>query len=153
MNSATTADTAATADSATSAANADTLDGKDASELQTSSGYAQRTADLVLTAPFTDVVTTSVATTGTRIVATGSLELNGDGGGDDNALCRLVIAGTLSPNYEHVVPDTAADKGIVAITFAETVSPGTHPVELECSLTGGVVTVDVAGLSVVAVSE
>ena len=49
-----------------------------------------------------------------------------------------------------MLPDTGADRGIVALAFAETVSPGDHEVKLTCSLTGGAAT---AGLSAVAVGE
>ncbi len=84
-----------------SVANADKLDGKDASQLQTTSAYAERTSgDFPLTASFQEVVTTSVTTTGTRIVATASLELDANGAGGDTAHCRLRIAGVESSTYD-----------------------------------------------------
>jgi hypothetical protein len=132
---------------AQNAGNADTLDGKHASQLQTSSAYAERTVDLPLAATFQDVVTTSVTTTGTRIVANASLEL--DSGVSSTVHCRLQIAGAQSFTYdEQALPTEAA----MALTFARTVPAGTHAVGLECSETG-VVIADDASLSVVAVGE
>ena len=133
--------------SVASATNADKLDGKDASQLQTTSAYAERTVDLPLTGAFQDVVTTSVTTTGTRIVANASLEL--DSGVSSDVHCRLRIAGVESFTYdEQDLPTEAA----MALTFARTVPPGTHAVGLECSETGTVIADD-AALSVVAVGE
>jgi hypothetical protein len=134
--------------SANTANNADRLDGLDASQLRTRSAYAERTADLPLTASFQDVVTTSVTTTGTRIVATTSLELDA-GGGSNTAHCRLRIAGVESFTYDDQALPT---ESTMALTFARTVPPGTHAVGLECSETGTVIADD-AALSVVAVGE
>ena len=133
-----------------SVANADTLDGKHASQLQTTSAYAERTSgDFPLTASFQEVVATSVTTTGTRIVATASLELDANGGGSDTAHCRLRIAGVESSTYDQ---QSLPVESTMALTFARTVQPGTHAVGLECSETGTIVDVD-AALSVVAVGE
>ena len=139
--------------SATNATDADKLDGKDASQLQTASAYAEEEPNLALTGVPQDVVTTSVTTTGTRIVATASLTVDGNGNDDDTAACRLQIAGTAGFTYVHDIPDHVAQEGSnMALTFARTVSPGTHSVELTCDESGDV-TVKRAALSVVAVGE
>jgi hypothetical protein len=132
---------------AQNAGNADTLDGKHASQLQTTSAYGERTADLPLDATFQDVVTASItATTGARIIANASVELDLGGTGR----CRLLIAGVESFIGDQQSPPVEA---VMALTFARTVPAGTHAVELECTESGGAVIADDASLSVVAVPE
>jgi hypothetical protein len=132
---------------AQNAGNADTLDGKHASQLQTTSAYGERTADLPLDATFQDVVTASItATTGARIVATASLELDSSA----TARCLLRIAGGESFIYDE---QSIPTETVMALTFARTVSTGTHAVEVECTELVGNVIADDASLSVVAVPE
>ena len=139
------------ADSAQSTANSAQ---SSADSAKTSSGFSQRTTTLALPESFTDVVTpVSVTTSGTRIVATGSAALEGNGGIDDAVDCRLRIAGTTSAIYSHDVADTQDDLTTVALTFARTVPPGTHAVEFECERFGSSVDVSSAGLSAVAVGD
>jgi hypothetical protein len=127
----------------------DKVDGKDAAQLQTTSAYAERSADdFPLTASFQDVVTTSVtATAAARVIATASLEL--DAGAATSAHCRLRIAGVEGFTYDSQALPT---ESTMALTFARSVPAGTHAVGLECSETGSVIDVD-ASLSVIAVPE
>ena len=137
-----------------SAVEADKLDGKDAAELQTSSAYVEETdADPSLTGTPQEILSTTVTTTGTRIIATASVEFENDSGDASNSAgCELFIAGENSPNYDQKVQDSGDDVTL-AFTFASTVSAGTHPVVLECEENSGEVGVNNAGLSAIAVGE
>ena len=140
------------AQTANSAGEADKLDGKDASELQTSSNYAERTTQLSLTSSFQPVVATSVLTSGTRILANATVMASADGGDNDGFICKLNIDGADGPSYSHDIADTTDAVSTAPVTFARTVSAGTHAIELACEASGGV-SVDRAGLSVTAIGE
>ena len=127
--------------------NADKLDGKHASQLQTTSAYGENNADVNLTSSFQDVVTTSVTTAGTRVIANASVEFDSAG---FTVHCRLRIDGSESTTYD--TQDLRTEE-VIAYTFARTVPAGTHAVALACSEGGGNVVANGAALSVVAVPE
>jgi hypothetical protein len=137
------------ADTADSATNADTVDGKHASELQTSSGFASRTGpDLTLTATPQNVISTDITTTGTRVIAVASVRLFGNGGTDDVAFCQIQIAGVDGPVYLHAIPDASVPHSTTALTFSRVLDPGTHAAALRCQVSSGAVGVENADLSV-----
>lgn len=153
--SAATAQTAANAVNATNAANAanaDTVDGKHASELQTSSGFAENPTDVELTDEFQDVVSTTITTTGTRVMAVASVFLQQDGVSDVNeAVCRIQIEGVNSTTYSQDLADN--EEATMTVTFARELGPGTHSVALQCKKFSGGVESEAAGLSVWAVGS
>lgn len=135
--------------------NADTLDGKDSSELETSSAA---TAGLAVDVPLAGVDQTVTSTTITttsansRVIAVASLELDGDqAGADDRGRCFLRIAGVDGPPYLDDVPASGVGRSTIALTFAGEVGPGTHDVALLCGVASGVVDVEEANLSAWAV--
>lgn len=136
---------------AANAANADNLDGNDSTAFETASAYEQRTANLALTGAFQNVVQTSVTTsTQSRVMAIGTLEVEGNGGGDDDAGCQIVIAGQTGPENNFTIPDTAFDQDTTSVAFGVVLPAGTHAVALQCDETGDVV-VDDAELVVTAI--
>jgi methionine-rich copper-binding protein CopC len=150
--SAATAQTAANAANATNAANADTVDGKHASELQTSSGFAENPNDTEFTDEFEDVVSTPITTTSTRVMAVGSVFLQQDGADPENeAVCRIQIDGVNSTTYSQDLADN--EEATMTITFARELGPGTHSVALQCLKESGGVESESAGLSAWAVGS
>ena len=137
-----------------SVAEADKLDGKDASELETSSGFAERTLgdSLILSTIFQDVAATTVESSAGRIVATGTAELAG-GGGDDLGSCRLRIADGTSSEYDITPPDapSVSDSATAAITFARSVSAGTYEVAFQCRAVIGAIVVPKGAVTAVSV--
>jgi 23S rRNA maturation mini-RNase III len=147
------AQNAENANNATNAQNADTLDGKNSTAFETFSAYGERTANLALTAAFQDVTTASITTSGqTRVLANGSLEVEGNGGNDDDAGCRIQIAGTNGPENNFTIPDTQFDQDSTSVDFSRVLPAGTHNVALQCDEAGAVV-VDDAELIVLAIPE
>ena len=140
-------------ESSLSVAEADKLDGKDASELQTSSGQGETGVSGALpTASFKDFASTTVTTTGTRIVANASVELSNQSGNNSSAECKVLIDGVESPNYTRSIPgDLELDT--LSFTYARTVSAGAHPVLLQCKAGGADVEVDGTALTAVGVGE
>ncbi len=142
-----------TADTATNAENATNLGGTAASAYETASAYAERTANLALTGAFQEVAGTTITTaTQSRVLATSSIEVQGNGGGDDDAGCRIEIAGAQGPENNFTIPDTMFDQDTTSVAFAQVVAAGTHAVSVECDETGDVV-VDDAELIITAIAE
>ncbi|MGH2663478.1 MAG: hypothetical protein ACRDH8_11910 [Actinomycetota bacterium] len=133
------------------AADADKLDGLDSKELSPE-GRDGRTADLVLTQLGETVLSATVTTPGSAaLLASASVSVFSDGGGDDQATCFLRFDGTTSSAfYRTTIPDTAiADTASLPVVWAQPVGAGAHTVELRCHRnTTGNVTVDEAGLMV-----
>lgn len=140
------ATSAATADMA---ANADLVDGLDSTQLAPAVS-AGRTDDLVLTTlPFQTVLSASVtAARSSTLLATGTVNVEGNGGNNDLLQCELDFPSPAvnSPVFEHDIPDTQFDKATISLVWAQPVGQGMHTVELACNA-GGTVTVDDASLT------
>ena len=144
--SANTANSATTANSANTAGDANTLDGQNSTDFSTASASTERSDNLALTAAFQDVLSTSITTsTESRVLATASLEVEGNGGGDDDAGCQIVIGGVVGPENNFTIPDTAFDQDTTSVAFGQVLPAGTHAVALQCD-EAGTVTVDDAEL-------
>ena len=140
--------------SVASAENADKLDGRDASELTTSSAAVERTSNVDLTSTKQDVLTTTITTTGTRVVAIGIVEVSHNDAVERFVRCDIRIAGTDGITYgSDVQVRIGGSSGEITMSpmSALEVGPGTHPVALRCS--GADLTVDDAGLSAWAVGS
>lgn len=138
-----------------SVANADKLDGKDASQLQTASAYAESANNVDLDVLDQDVISTSITTSGTRVIAVATAEAEEQGGGAALG-CTISIAGVENSSYyKHVIADATGgtDEALVSLTFARELGPGTHPVALRCSELDGSVQIEDAALSVWAVGS
>jgi hypothetical protein len=136
--------------SAKTAGDADKLDGKDASELETSSASTPGLdADVPLTNMDQRVVTTTITTSGTgRVIALASLEMDGDqAGADDRGRCQLQIGDVAGPPYLQEVPASGAGRTSFALTFGQELGAGTHEVALQCRAASGVVEIEEANLS------
>ena len=135
------------------------LDDADVDEpaLGLGSAYVERTADLSLTTSYAKVLEADpVVDAPAQLLATASLELDGDGGehdngGDDHAFCFIEIDGANGPLYGHTIPDTLYDRATISIVFARAAFPGAHGVDLWCkrNLDPEVVVTD-AGMTVAA---
>ena len=140
--------------SAENSGNADKLDGRDASELRTSSAAVERTANMALTSDVEDVLTTTITTTGTRVIALGVVEA---AHGEDITRflrCQIRIAGVDGIVYgSDVQVREGGNNGEITMSpmSALEVGPGTHPVALRCA--GTDLTVDEAALSAWAVGS
>lgn len=137
--SAAAADEATHALSADTAADASSVGGKGASDLMTSSAFAEDSTGGVAIAQvgYTTVVSATITTTGERrIFASGSVELEGADGGEEGS-CRIVIDGDNSTTYHSAPDDIGTGNAIViAINFAVTRPPGTYTASLQCTATG-----------------
>ncbi|HEX6229160.1 MAG TPA: hypothetical protein VFZ41_06820 [Solirubrobacterales bacterium] len=148
-DAATSAGTATTANTANTANDANTVDGANASDLKTSSAFAQESGSRFITEThaavpvFAEITTRSAG----RILATGSVEVFGDG--NDVALCSLSIDNDPSGNYEAAPDDIGVSNPLViAINHAVTRPAGTYAVVMGCSAVSGALTVSNAALNV-----
>jgi hypothetical protein len=97
------------------------------------SAYNQRETDLPLSASPTDVLTTTVTTgADSRILASGVVELEADGGDNDDAGCRIQIAGTDGPQTNSSIPETTNDQLTTSAAFSRVLPAGSHAVALRC---------------------
>lgn len=129
--------------------NSDKLDGLDSTEL--SPGSSTDTAgspDLDLTATVQVVLSTTITTPASRLLATAAVEVDSSGGNDDNVVCRIRIDGTDGPTYITDIPDADVDRQSLAVVYGQAVGAGTHTVELVCRDIGGDSQVEQAGLNV-----
>ncbi len=134
-------------------ANAERVGGKTASELETPSAYAERTSDALLAADYQPVLDTSLKITGTRIVATATLDLFG-GNAAAEAGCQLAIDSETSSAFDQDIPLVGADSdATMSFTFAATVDAGTHDIDLACREEEGNVEVIFANIAAIAVNE
>jgi hypothetical protein len=111
------------------------LTGTDINEasLGLASAYSQRDTDLPLSTSTQDVLTTTVTTGAeSRILASAVVELESDGGNNDDAGCRIQIAGTDGPETNFTVPDTDFDQATTSAAFSRVLPAGSHAVALRC---------------------
>jgi hypothetical protein len=111
------------------------LTGTDINEasLGLASAYSQRDTDLPLSATSEDVLTTTITTgADSRILASAVVEVEGDGGGNDDAGCRIQIAGTDGPETNLTVADTDFDQATTSAAFSLLLPAGSHAVALRC---------------------
>jgi hypothetical protein len=111
------------------------LTGVDINEasLGLASAYAQRSTDLSLSTSPADVLTTTITTgADSRILASGVVEVEGDGGDNDDAGCRVRIAGADGPQTNSSIPDTTNNQLTTSAAFSQVLPAGSHAVALRC---------------------
>jgi hypothetical protein len=118
-----------------SVANAAQLDGRPAVAFDTASASDVQTADQALTGAHVPVLSTNVTVpSGKRVTATATIEMESNGGTNDNANCRFVIAGVQGPLHSTVVtPNGLDDSTVLPLTFSSVVGTGTHTVQVTCN--------------------
>jgi hypothetical protein len=113
----------------------DNLTGVDINEasLGLASAYSQRDTDLALSASPVDVLTTTITTgADSRILASGVVELEADGGDNDDGGCLIRIAGTDGPQTNSSIPDAGNDQLTNSAAFSRVLPAGSHAVALRC---------------------
>ena len=121
---------------AVSAGDSDRLDGLDSKEL--SPGAVTETGTNVdLTTTAQPMVSTTLTTPAATVIATGTVELDADGGGNDKAACAIRIDGVDGRSYSMDIADPPNDENTVTVAGGAAVGAGAHTIELVCEQTGG----------------
>ena len=124
------------------------LTGTDIDEATLVPGSASAAAQQSVSVPLVNGDTTLVETQITiprtsRLLASASVFLNGNGGGDDQPRCNLFYTGTsggsqgLSGTYRATIPDTTGDEITMSLVGGAAVGPGTYDVDLRCDIASG----------------
>jgi hypothetical protein len=150
--SASNANNADNANQADQATNAGTVDGADANDLRTSSGFNANASVIALAPANTTVATTTISLETTqRIIATGVAELQG-AEADERAQCTILIDGSGSLGYESSFDDIGtSNEATVTAMHAVTRTPGNYTALLRCSEISGQIVKDDAAISVIGV--
>jgi hypothetical protein len=116
----------------------------------TASAFVSDSTDRNLTV-LTTVATTTI-TTGFqgRIMASASVLAQPDGGGNDQMVCAITIAGAQSAGFEQFLDDggVAAERGTLTLNHAVVIGPGTRTVSVLCDSSAGAMTVQHTNLIV-----
>jgi hypothetical protein len=129
--------------------NVDKVDGFDAAQISPASSTDVQSANQDLISTDQVVLSTTITTSGSRLLADAAIRLDSlNGGNDDEVVCFLRIDGTDGPPYRTGIPDVGADQTTIPLVYGQVVGAGTHTVEALCREAAGDSEVEDAGLNV-----